>query len=109
MVDSFLTSVAEKIKATLQATIGQWFTLDWIPEIVFWYWWLFLLFVFCGAVIWFFGWSKIVRIVFSMGFLFAAIFVAGGHLMYSIMKGKAAAAEKKAKPKPPTRPSMWGR
>lgn len=87
MIDEFITKVGN----TIRDTLGSWFSLSWIPEIVFWYWWLFLLFLFCGVIIWFFGWSKIVRMAASMIFLAAAIFVAGGHVMSRRMSSKQAA------------------
>ena len=77
MIDEFLTKVADRIKEAFFAV----FNLDWIPEIVFWYWWLFLAFIAVGAVIWLFGWSKIVRVAASMSFLLGVVFVAGGHVM----------------------------
>lgn len=115
MIDGIITSVGDKIKATLQATIGQWFSLDWIPEIFFWYWWLFVFFVFCGIVIWFFGWSKIVRIAASMAFLFAAIAVAAArYYQYRLdVRAKAKAERDKLKkkpgrPKPPNNSGPFG-
>lgn len=87
MIDEFITKVGNQIRDTL----AGFFNLDWIPEIAFWYWWLFLLFLFCGVVIWFFGWSKIVRIAASMTFLIAAVFVAGGHVMARRINAKQAA------------------
>lgn len=93
MIDEFITKVGNQIRDTLSGI----FNLDWIPEIWFWYWWLFLLFLLCGVIIWFFGWSKIVRIVASMGFLFAAVFVAGGYVMARRMEAKKAFAEAREK------------
>lgn len=87
MIDEIITKVGNAIRDTL----GSWFSLSWIPEIWFWWWWLFVLFVLCGVIIWFFGWSKIVRMVASITFLAAAIFVAGGHVMARRMSAKQAA------------------
>ena len=70
-----------KVGAAIRNALGSVFNLDWIPEIVFWYWWLFLAFIAVGAVIWLFGWSKIVRVAASMSFLLGVVFVAGGHVM----------------------------
>lgn len=111
MIDEFITKVGNAIRDTL----GSWFSLDWIPEIFFWYWWLFLLFMFCGVVIWFFGWSKIVRIAASMTFLIAAVFVAGGHVMARRMSAKQAAEKVRAqqrqraaqRPTPQQQPWKW--
>jgi Na+/phosphate symporter len=91
MIDEFITKVGNAIRDTL----GSWFSLSWIPEIFFWYWWLFLLAMVCGVIIFFFGWSKIVRIVASMTFLIAAVFVAGGHVMARRMNAKQAAQKVK--------------
>lgn len=87
MINEFITEVGNRIRDTL----SSWFSLSWIPDIWFWYGYLFLLFLFCGVVIWFFGWSKIVRIAASMTFLIAAVFVAGGHVMARRMNAKQAA------------------
>lgn len=91
MIDEIITKVGNAIRDTL----GSWFSLSWIPEIFWWYWWLFLLFLVCGVIIWFFGWSKIVRIAASMTFLIAAVFVAGGHVMARRMSAKQAAQKVK--------------
>lgn len=98
MIDEFLTKTGIAIKAFL----AGFFNVGWIPEIWFWYWWLLVLFVACGAVIWLFGWSKIVRIIASMAFLFGAIFTAGGWYMQRRLDQREA-AKPKPKPAPPRR------
>jgi hypothetical protein len=97
MIDEFISKVGDAIRNAL----GSVFNLNWIPEIWFWYWWLFLLFLLCGVIIWFFGWSKIVRMVASIGFLFAAVFVAGGAVMARRMKSREEAEQDRHKPVPP--------
>lgn len=95
MIDEFIT----KVGAALQGWFSSIFSLSFVPEIFFWYWWLFVVAVVCGVIIFFFGWSKIVRIVASMAFLFSAIFAAGGWYMEHRMK-KREAMKPKPKPKP---------
>lgn len=80
-MDWIIDSIAVRLKAAFDATIGQWLSLSWIPEIVFWYWWLAVLFVAIWAINRVFGWSRIVQIAGSILFLLGAIFVAGGHVM----------------------------
>lgn len=84
IIDEFITGVGTRIRDTFSGI----FNLDWIPEIVFWYWWLFLLFLAVGAINWLFGWSKIVRIVTSFAFAAGAVFVAGGHVMWRKLKDR---------------------
>lgn len=86
MIDEFIT----KIGAAIHGWMSGFLNLDWIPEILFWYWWLLVLFLACGAVIWLFGWSKIVRIVASMLFLVGAVFTAGGWYMQRRLRQRAA-------------------
>jgi len=99
MIDEFITKVANAIRDALNSALGSVFNLNWIPEIWFWYWWLFLLFLLTGVIIWFFGWSKIVRIAASMSFAFAAVFVAGGAYMARRLKARDT-LDVKTKPKP---------
>lgn len=96
MIDEIIT----KVGAAIHGWFSGFFGLDWIPEIVFWYWWLFVLFLVCGVIIWFFGWSKIVRIIASMAFLFGAIFTAGGWYMKRRLDQR-----EDAKPKPQPKPA----
>lgn len=91
MIDEIITKVGNAIRDTL----GSWFTLSWIPEHYWWIAYLILFGMFCGFVIWFFGWSKIVRMVTSFLFLAAAIFVAGGYVMARKMTAKQAAQKVK--------------
>lgn len=107
MIDELITKVGNAIRDAVYGAFGPVFNLNWIPEVWFWYWWLFLLFLFTGVVIWFFGWSKIVRIVASMTFAFAAVFVAGGAYMARRLKAREA-AQPKPKPKPPAPPPPSG-
>ena len=100
MIDEFINKVADAIRNAF----GSVFSLDWIPEIWFWYWWLFLLFLLTGVVIWFFGWSKIVRIIASTAFAFAAAFVAGAAVYARRMKARDQ-LDVKSKPKPPPGPA----
>lgn len=87
MIDQYIiTPIAERLKAAFDATIGHWLSLDWVPEIFFWYWWLFVLFVAIWAINRVFGWSRIVQIAGSILFLLGAIFVAGGHFMMRRLK-----------------------
>lgn len=72
--------------ARMHDAVTSWLSLDWVPELFFWYWYLFLLFMLISVVIYLFGWSKIVRIVSSVIFAAAAIFVAGGHVMSRRLK-----------------------
>ena len=95
MIDEIITKVGLAIKGFF----GSIFSLDWIPEIFFWYWWLFVLFLICGMIIWFFGWSKIVRVIASMAFLAGAIFTAGGWYMKRRLDQR-----EDAKPEPPPPP-----
>lgn len=104
MIDEIITKVGNAIRDALNSAFGNIFNLDWIPEIFWWYWWLFLLFIVTGVIIWFFGWSKIVRMVASIGFLFAAVFVTGGAVMARRLKAREDAARPKVKPKPPAPP-----
>lgn len=85
MIDEFITKAGDAIRDTL----GGWFTLSWIPEQYWWIFYLILFGMFCGIVIWFFGWSKIVRMVASLAFLAAAIFTAGGWFMSKRISDKA--------------------
>lgn len=101
MIDEIITKVGLAIKGFLSGFFG----LDWIPEIFFWYWWLFVLFLITGVIIWFFGWSKIVRIVASMIFFFGVVFTAGGWLMSRRLKAREDA---KPKPVPPPEPREGG-
>jgi len=107
MIDEFITKVGDSIRGWFSG----FFNLDWIPEIFFWYWWLFVLFLICGVIIWFFGWSKIVRIIASMAFLFGAIFVAGGHYMSRRLADRQAKIDARKRPAPrPTpqpQPQKW--
>lgn len=98
MIDELISKVAAAIHDAITNAFGGFF--NFIPEIWYWYWWLFVLFLLTGVIIWFFGWSKIVRIVASMSFAFAAVFVAGGALMARRLKAREDAARPKAKPKP---------
>jgi hypothetical protein len=61
------------------------------------------LFLVTGAIIWFFGWSKIVRMVASMSFAFAAAFVAGAAVYARRMKERDR-LDVQSKPKPPQSP-----
>jgi hypothetical protein len=99
MIDELIGKVAAAIHDAIANAFGGFF--NFIPEIFYWYWWLFVLFLICGVIIWFFGWSKIVRMVASIGFLFAAVFVAGGAVMARRLKAREDAARPKVKPKPP--------
>lgn len=105
MIDEIITKVGNAIRDAVYSAFGPVFNLNWIPEVWFWYWWLFLLFLVTGVVIWFFGWSKIVRVVASMSFAFAAVFVAGGAIMARRLKAREQAAKPKPKLKPPAPPA----
>jgi hypothetical protein len=86
VINEFLDAVAARIHDAVTGAFGGLF--NFIPEIWFWYWWLFLLFLLTGVIIWFFGWSKIVRMVASLSFLIAAVFVAGGAVMARRLKAR---------------------
>ena len=60
--------------------VAFWQWPSWI--LLEWYGWLFLLAAGLSVVIYFFGWIKFVRAAASIILLLAAIFVAGGHLMF---------------------------
>jgi hypothetical protein len=102
MIDEIITKVGASIRDTLAGI----FNINWIPEIWFWYWWLFLLFLLTGVIIWFFGWSKIVRIVASVTFLIGAVFVAGGAAMAKRLKSREETARPKPLPPSPESPSQ---
>jgi hypothetical protein len=102
MIDELIMKVSAAIHDAVANAFGGFF--NFIPEIFYWYWWLFLLFLLTGVIIWFFGWSKIVRMVASIGFLIAAVFVAGGAVMARRLKAREEAARPKPKPKPPAPP-----
>lgn len=117
MIDGFITSVGDKIKAALQATIGQWLSLDWIPEIFFWYWWLFVFMLICGALIWLsrlfdFEPMKWLRFLIGAAILLAIAFVAGGRKMYNDQQAKLKAERDRLKkrpiPKPPSGNGPFG-
>lgn len=91
MIDEIISKVGKAIRETLTGFLD----VSWIPEIVFWYWWLFLLFLACGVVIWFFGWLRTVRAVASIVFLLGAVFVAGGHYMQHRQKDRYKRLEEK--------------
>jgi hypothetical protein len=95
MIDEILTKVGAAIKGFFSSI----FNLDWVPEMFYWYFWLFVLFIAVCAIIWLFGWSKIVRVVASMAFLFGAIFTAGGWYMKRRLD-----LREDAKPEPPPPP-----
>lgn len=112
MIDEFITKVGNALRDAVYGAFGPVFNLNWIPEVWFWYWWLFLLFLVTGVIIWFFGWSKIVRIVASMTFAFAAVFVAGGAIMARRLKARDQSRPKQKVPnpvEPPREPSSWWR
>lgn len=103
MIDEFISKVGNAIKSFFLGV----FSFDWIPEIFIWYVWLFVLFLLCGAIIWFFGWSKIIRMIASVGFLFAAVFVAGGHYMARRLKAREKPPEKPKPKKVEPEPWKW--
>lgn len=89
MIDQYLiTPIAERLKVAFNATVGQWLSLNWVPEIVWWYWWLFVLFLAVWAINKVFGWARVVQIVASIILLIGAVFVAGGHVMMRRLKPK---------------------
>lgn len=96
--------VLDSIQMRISEFFSAMFNFDWIPEIWIWYWFLFLFFLAAGAIIYFFGWSKIVRIVTSVLLLVAAIFVAGGKYMEYRLKKKEPPPPVKPLPPPPTNP-----
>lgn len=100
MIDGIITSVGEKIKAFFQSTIGHWISLDWVPELVWWYGWLFVLLVVVLLIIKLFGWARFVHIGASMLLLLGAVFVAGGHFMKRRIEAADAKKAAKAKPRP---------
>lgn len=114
MIDGIITSIGEKIKALLQSTIGYWFSLDWIPEHYFWFWWLFVLFIVLGIILKFFGWIRVVQWGVSIVLAIGIVFVAGGETMRRRLDAAAAKRAARIKPKaapkpaqPPTWPT-WG-
>lgn len=101
MIDEFITKVGIAIRDFLSG----YFNLNWIPETFWWWWWLFVFFVVCVVIINLFGWSKIVKMVTSVAFLFAAVFVAGGQYMAHRLKKKTPV--QKPKLAPPSQPPPW--
>lgn len=101
MIDSFfnvegiITQIGDSIKRFFDNTVGHWISLDWIPEIVFWYWWLFVLFIVLSIILKFFGWISFVRIGASILLATGAVFVAGGHWFKH--RSELAAAKKAAR------------
>jgi hypothetical protein len=101
MEGGIINEVITKVGTAIHGWFSGFLGIHWIPEIWFWYWWLFVLGMVCGMIIFFFGWSKIVRIIASMAFLFGAIFTAGGWYMKRRLDQREA---DKPKPKPPPKP-----
>jgi cellulose synthase/poly-beta-1,6-N-acetylglucosamine synthase-like glycosyltransferase len=96
IINEILDKVQARLEEAFSGVLGI-FSLNWLPEIFFWYVYLGLLFLVVAVGIYLFGWSKIVRMVLSIIFGLAAIFVAGGAVMAERLKRREAAK------KPPRR------
>lgn len=107
MIDELLNKIVDRIKGAFLSIVN----FDWVPELVIWYWWLFLLFVAVSLVIYLFGWSRTVRMIASFLFLVGAIFVAGGHVMSRRLEkrsqGKAEDEQEREPDKPDAQWPHW--
>lgn len=86
LLDNAFTNTIGRLIDGANRWLGSWLNLDWVPELFWWYWYLLLLFIAISVVIYLFGWSRAVRIISSVIFAAAAIFVAGGHVMRNRLK-----------------------
>lgn len=78
IIDEVLDNITGRFRAAV----------DWIFDPLWvWYFWLAVGILAGGAVMWFFGWLKPVRIVVSLAIAGAAIYVAGGRHMHNRLKG----------------------
>lgn len=94
LINEFLDKVQARVEEMFSG-IFAFFSLDWLPEIFFWYVYLGVFFLVVAVGIYLFGWSKIVRMVLSILFGIAAVFVAGGAVMNERLKARQAKKNKK--------------